>query len=48
MSYLIVGLVCLIIGYYLGQYRAEILKRETYKAWLVINDKIEKLQQKLD
>ncbi len=48
MSYLIVGLVCLIIGYYLGQCKAEILKREAYKAWLIINDKIEKLQQKLD
>ena len=48
MSYFIVGLVCLIIGYYLGQYKAEILKREAYKAWLIINDKIEKLQQKLD
>jgi len=48
MSYFIIGLVCLIIGYYLGQYKAEILKREAYKAWLIINDKIEKLQQKLD
>jgi len=48
MSYLIVGLVCLIIGYYLGQCKAETLKREAYKAWLTINDKIEKLQQKLD
>jgi len=48
MSHLIIGLVCLIIGYYLGQYKAKILKREVYKAWLIINDKIEKLQQKLD
>ena len=48
MSCFIVGLVCLIIGYYLGQCKAEILKREAYKAWLIINDKIEKLQQKLD
>ncbi len=48
MSYFLIGLVCLIIGYYLGQCKAKILKREVYKAWLIINDKIEKLQQKLD
>ena len=48
MSYFLIGLVCLIIGYYLGQCKAEILKREAYKAWLTINDKIEKLQQTLD
>lgn len=46
MIYIIIGLICFIIGYHLGCYKAKILKLEVFKTFLILDEKIKRIQER--